>query len=62
MRKQTPEIEGDWLYKDENDIRMFSQEVYLPDGAALWSECTNEEKEQWEAEHPINEPPENQTT
>lgn len=58
MRKQTPEIKGNWLYKDENGQRLFREVVYLPDNAPLWGECTNDEKEQWEREHPEPEPAE----
>lgn len=53
--------EGNWLYQDQSeDYRYFTKEVYLPDDAELWAECTNEEKEAWEEEHkPQPEPQEN---
>lgn len=35
--------------------RLFRKEVYLSDNAEYWAECTNEEKEQWEQEHPAPE-------
>lgn len=56
MRKQLPNVEGNWLYKDTEFIRLFSKCVYLPDGAEPWAECTDEAKQQWEAEHPQPEP------
>lgn len=57
-KKQTPSIAENWLYKDEAGIRIFAKEVYLPDDAPLWAECTDEEKEEWEKEHPVQEEPE----
>ena len=35
----------------------FVKVIHLPIGEA-WAECTNEEKEEWEREHPQPEPPE----
>ncbi len=61
MKTQTAQ-EGNWLYQDQSeDYRYFTKEVYLPDDAGLWPECTNEEKEAWEEEHkPVDqENPEN---
>lgn len=57
--EQRPTSPNEWLYKDidEND-RLFVKVVTLPDGVALWAECTNEEKKEWEREHPQPEPPE----
>lgn len=54
---QRPSKQGNWLYEDrgEND-RYFTTIVALADGAPLWAECTNEEKEEWEREHPQPEP------
>lgn len=49
--------EGKWLYQDrgENE-RYFTDMVYLGKDAEPWTECTNEEKEEWEREHPQPEP------
>ena len=49
---QRPTAGFDWLYKDDGNNRIFAKEVILPDGVPMWAECTNEEKEQWDAEHP----------
>lgn len=58
---QYPDVEGNWLYNDEQDYRQFTDCVMLGKDAPLWSECTNEEKEQWEREHaPIDPEPENE--
>ena len=49
IRIQRPELSDNWLYEDwENNIRIFTKEVALGCHATLWTECTNEEKEQWE--------------
>lgn len=56
MKVQRPQNEQDWLYKDVNDDRWFTKEVVLNDNAEPWAECTNEEKEQWEHDHPQPEP------
>lgn len=55
VRKQTPDNANNWLYFGEGFGRVFKKEVYLPDTAPAWAECTNEEKEQWEQEHPAPE-------
>ena len=52
MRIQRPTTESNWLYKDVNEDRWFTKEACLPDWAPDWPECTQEEKEQWEREHP----------
>ena len=60
LRIQRPSVEGNWLYQDrgEND-RYFTTVVYLGKHEPKWPECTNEEKEAWEAEHqPQTETPE----
>ena len=59
MRKQEPTTPDNWLYRDlsENN-RVFSKVVYLGKNDTEWDECTNEEKEAWEAAHPIEEPAE----
>lgn len=58
QRVEYPNWEN-WLHNGAKDYtRVFSKEVYLGKGAEPWSECTNEEKEAWEAEHPQPEPPE----
>lgn len=47
-----------WLHDGAPDYtRQFVKVIHLPIGEA-WTECTNEEKEQWEREHPAPEPPE----
>lgn len=50
LRELFPE-EGKWLYKDDDDERIFSKHVFLGKEADLneWQECTNAEKEQWES-------------
>lgn len=51
MKTQTAQ-DGNWLYQDQGEnYRYFTKEIYLPDDAELWAECTNEEKEAWEEEH-----------
>ena len=51
-RVQTPDEGFDWLYKDqEGEPRMFRHEVGLPPEAEPWGQCTDAEKEAWEAEH-----------
>lgn len=56
-RKQTPSDPNNWLYRDmSEDDRIFSKLVYLGINDTEWPECTNEEKEQWEHDHPIPEP------
>ena len=48
MKTQTVK-EGNWLYQDQSEnYRYFTKEIYLPDDAELWSECTQAEREQWE--------------
>lgn len=57
IRKQVPSAPDNWLHDGAQDWqRIFSKLVYLGKDAAEWAECTNEEKEQWEREHPIPEP------
>ena len=59
MRKQEPKTPENWLYRDlSDDNRVFSKVVYLGKNDTEWDECTNEEKLQWEAEHPVPEPTE----
>lgn len=45
--------DGKWLYQDEGEQRMFWQSITLakPENAQYFSECTQSEKEAWEAEH-----------
>ena len=53
LRKQTPKVEGNWLFQEQEDKkRIFRDLVYLGITAAEWAECTNEEKEQWEKDNP----------
>lgn len=61
LRPQTPSNPDNWLHDGAPDWqRIFSKLVYLGKDAEPWAECTNEEKEQWEREHPAPEPPENE--
>lgn len=59
MRKQEPTTPDNWLYRDLSvDNRVFSKIVYLGKNDTEWDECTNEDKEAWEAAHPIEDPTE----
>lgn len=59
LRIQTPTIPDNWLHRDlSEDNRVFSKKVYLGKNDTEWDECTNEDKLQWEAEHPIEVPEE----
>lgn len=59
LRPQTPSQPDNWLHDGAQDYtRIFSKLVYLGKDAEPWAECTTEEKEQWEREHPQPEPPE----
>lgn len=52
-----------WLYKNEDiETRLFAKMVRSDkeENVLIWEECTNEEKEEWEREHPAPEPPENE--
>ena len=51
MKTQTPNTDGNWLYKETATEVLFRKIVYLPDDAELWEECTNEYKVSWEEEH-----------
>jgi hypothetical protein len=54
---QTPTPPNEWLYRDITDTyRHFTDKVYLADNDEPWLECTNDEKEQWEKDHPEPEP------
>ena len=55
-----PEAPNEWLYADEGDTRNFWGSITLPreEDAKWYSECTNEEKEQWEREHTAPKQPE----
>ena len=56
QRVETPD-EDLWLHDGEPDWRRyFTKLVYLGKDAEPWAECTNEEKERWEREHPQPEP------
>ena len=51
---QYPTTPNAFLYRDEIDgSRTFTDCVIRNENTPAWSECTNEEKLQWEAEHPI---------
>ena len=59
LRIQTPTTPENWLYRDlSEDNRVFSKKVYPGKNDTEWDECTNEDKEAWEAAHPIEEPTE----
>lgn len=61
LRPQTPSVPENWLHDGGPDWqRIFRKLVYLGKDAEPWAECTNEEKEEWEREHPQPEPPENE--
>lgn len=55
--EQKPIPPNEWLYKDEGENRIFAKQIsYRSDKGKPWLECTNEEKEQWEHDHPQPEP------
>lgn len=59
MRKQEPTTPDNWLYRDLSvNNRVFSKVVYLGKNDTEWEECTDEEKQAWEAAHPSEEPTE----
>lgn len=58
MREQTPKNPNNWLFRDTEDNRVFSKKIYLGKNDTEWDECTDEEKQAWEAAHPIEEPTE----
>lgn len=59
LRPQTPNNPDNWLHDSKEDYtRYFTKLVYLGVNAPEWAECTNEDKEQWEREHPQPEPTE----
>lgn len=48
--------EGHWLYTDlTRDDCVFAKKILRNPNSQPWAECTNEEKEQWEQEHPAPE-------
>ena len=53
---------GKWLHDGAPDWQRIFKDDYVMLGkeAEPWAECTNEEKEEWEREHPQPEPPENE--
>ena len=51
LRKQTPSVEGNWLYKDHEQGRLFYSAVWLGKEENPFPECTNEEKEAYERAH-----------
>lgn len=62
-----PEAPNTWVYRDHPDDpmpdgtprRQFEPSVSVRiEDEPLWHECTDEEKQQWEAEHPEQEPSE----
>jgi len=52
IRKQVPTTADNWLYQDQEETREFRKLIFLGKDAQEWAECTNEEKEEWEAAHP----------
>ena len=59
MREQTPKNPDNWLFRDlSEDNRLFKKKVYLGKNDTEWDECTDEDKQAWEAEHPVPEPEE----
>lgn len=46
--KQTPSADNLWLYKEDNGVKTFAKEVYLPTNVPLWEECDNAVKEGYE--------------
>ena len=63
LRIQRPTEGYDWLHDRKPDYkRYFTTIVILGKHEPAWPECTNEEKEEWEREHPAPEPPEDQKT
>lgn len=58
---QYPTPPNEWLHDGAPDYtRIFTDYIIRPESAPEWAECTNEEKEEWEREHPAPEPPENE--
>lgn len=63
-RRLTPDA-GLWLTQAtlaDEDARIFSQLMFLGinDEPSNYTEWTEQQKEQWEREHPAPEPPENE--
>jgi len=59
FRKQVVSVPDNWLHNNAEDwTRDFVKFAYLPVNAPDLPECTNDEKEQWEQEHPKPVPPE----
>lgn len=53
IRPQYPTPPNEWLHDSKPDwTRYFTNIVYLGKEAEPWAECTTEEKEAWEREHP----------
>lgn len=55
---QTPDVEGNYLYKDDGENRIFVSQAKVPYGKPLWIECTEAEKLAWEEAHKPEEPKE----
>ena len=58
-KRQIPDTTGNYLFNE--DAEVFATEIMLPLNAELWPEATEAFKEQWEAEHPVEEPEEIET-
>lgn len=58
---QYPTPPNTWLHDSAPDYnRIFTDYIIRPETAEPWAECTDEEKEAWEKEHPMPEEPEEQ--
>lgn len=51
VRRQTPSVPSNWLYRDLGEDRAFSKVVYLGINDTDWDECTDDDKTKWEEEH-----------
>lgn len=51
--KQVPTPPNEWLHNGAEDYtRIFADYILIDDSLPAWAECTTEEKEQWETDHP----------
>lgn len=56
-RVQTPTPPNEWCYQDQGEnFRYFTKRVLLGKNAEPWPECTDDEKVQWERQHPQPQP------
>ena len=50
---QRPTPPNEWLHNEAPDhTRIFTDYIIRNENTPAWAECTTEEKEQWEREHP----------